>query len=70
MQNKKDKHLLEADEICNQANALAGLTQVISMYFESMNEDEYLADTFLHLADIAFKHKNDCHEFFDKYCIS
>lgn len=72
MQSEKDKkseRVIEADKICNQADALAGLTHVISMYFVNMKEDEVLLNVFYHLADIALKHKKDCHDFFEKYGI-
>ena len=63
--DNRKKSVLEIDKICRQANTLAGLTHVISMYFTNMKEDEVLQNVFTHLHDIAFEHKNDCNEFFD-----
>lgn len=67
--DKKSERVIEADKICNQADALAGLTYVLQTYFENVNEDELLVNLFYHLADAAYEHKNDCNEFFDKYGI-
>lgn len=59
----------DIEEINTQANALAGLTHVISMYFVNMKEDELLQNVFSHLHEVAFKHKKDCNKFIDNYDI-